>query len=414
MSSLTKIPIAIFLHLVARSSLCLGAGYQLQERSTSGLGRAFAGEAAMAENASAIATNAASMLLLDGTQFSTGFSYIAPDIEVTGTFNGSPAKDAGPAQSALIPYSYLSHRINQDIAVGFALHSRFGLSTDYSDSFSATILANKSEITTYYLSPKLAYRINESWGIGVGFDAVYVVSNLTNSLSSGPPGIGGATILDVEGSDWAYGFNLGTLFQLNEKTRFGLAYYSKVDFNLKGQVKTDTGFSGLLPSNSTTSASAASTLPQSIELSGYHEINEQWSLHASATWTDWSTFDELLISTANGNLPATPENWKDVYRLAAGITYKHDDKWVFRAGIAFDESPVRIAEFRTLRIPDSDRIWLSAGTTYKINDRYSVDFGYTHIFAKNIDLAESTNAGSFNGSSSGNANIVGLSFNGRF
>ncbi len=56
--------------------------------------------------ASAIATNASSMLLLDGTQFSTGFSYVAPDVEVTGTFNGSQAKDDGPAQSALIPYAH--------------------------------------------------------------------------------------------------------------------------------------------------------------------------------------------------------------------------------------------------------------------------------------------------------------------
>ncbi len=411
---MTPPPIFIPFILIITSSLSLGAGYQLQERSTSGLGRAFAGEAAMAEDASAIATNASSMLLLDGTQFSAGFSYIVPDVEVSGTFNGSPAKDIGPAQSALIPYAYLSHRINQDLAVGFALHSRFGLSTDYSDSFSATSLANKSEITSYYLSPKIAYRINQCWSIGVGFDAVYVESNLTNSFSSGTPGIGEATILDVEGDDWAYGFNLGTMFQLNEKTRFGIAYYSKVDFDLEGKVKTDTGIPGLLPSASTTSASAASTLPQSIELSGYHALNERWNLHASFTWTDWSNFDELLIKTSNGDLPATPENWKDVYRIAAGITYKHDDKWTFRTGIAFDESPVRSAEFRTLRIPDSDRLWLSAGTTYKISERYSLDFGYTHVFANTVDLAESTTTGSFNGSSSGNVNIVGLSFNGSF
>ena len=205
-------------------------------------------------------------------------------------------------------------------------------------------------------------------------------SNLTNSIPDSSPNLGGTTILDVEGDDWAFGFNLGTMLQINEKTRFGLAYYSKVDFDLEGQVKTDTGFPGVLPSRSTTSASAASSLPQSIELSGYHE----------------------------------PENWKDVYRIAAGVTYKHHEKWTFRTGIAFDESPVSSAKFRTLRIPDSDRIWLSAGTTYKINERYSVDFGYTHVFAKTVDLAESATAGSFNGSSGGNVNIVGLSFNGSF
>jgi long-chain fatty acid transport protein len=63
-----------------------------------------------------------------------------------------------------------------------------------------------------------------------------------------------------------------------------------------------------------------------------------------------------------------------------------------------------------LRIPDSDRYWLSAGTTYTINERYSVDFGYTHVFTKEVSISETP----FEGSSSGHINIVGLSLNARF
>lgn len=399
---------ALFIALsLSSTSIVSAAGYQLQERSTSGLGRAFAGEAVIADDASAIATNAASMLLLDGTQLSAGFSYVNPKVEISGQFAGTPTTDPGPAQEALVPYAYLSHRINKDLAIGLATHSRFGLSTDYSDSFLATPLANNSEIKTFYLSPKLAYQIDPKWSIGAGFDAIYTEGELTNSF---PSALGGKTIAKIQGDDWSYGYNLGTIYQHSKNTRFGLAYYSQVNLDLQGDVSTQTGIPSLLPPSSSVNAHLESALPASLELSGYHALDTQWAIHGSLTCTGWSTFDELLTQTDNGNLPAVEENWKDVYRIAVGTTFDYDEKWTFRAGLAFDESPVRSAEYRTLRIPDSDRYWLSAGTTYHINEQYSVDFGYTHVFAKSVSISE----GPFEGSARGHVNIVGLSLNAKF
>ena len=347
-------------------------------------------------------------MLLEGTQVSGGFSYVNPTVEVSGEFAGAQVKDSGPAQEALIPYAYLTHRINEDLALGLATHSRFGLSTDYGDSFAATPLANKSEIKTFYLSPKIAYQIADKWSAGAGFDAVYTEGELTNSL---PNSLGGNRIAKIKGNDWSYGYNLGTIYQCNENTRFGLSYHSEVDLDLQGDVSTQTGIPPLLlPPYSSVDAHLESTLPASLELSGYHALNDQWSIHGSLTWTGWSSFDELLTQTDSGDLPAVDENWKDVYRVAVGTTFNYNEKWTFRAGFAFDESPVKSAEYRTLRIPDSDRYWLSAGTTYTINERYSVDFGYTHVFTKEVSISETP----FEGSSSGHINIVGLSLNARF
>jgi long-chain fatty acid transport protein len=400
--------------LLVSSQLLHAAGFQLQERSTSGLGRAFAGEAAVAEAASAIATNAASMLLLqDEWSFSAGASYINPQIEVSGTFTpaGSPigfdAKDKGPAQEALVPYAYLSHKFCENWAAGLALHSRFGLSTDYSDSFPATALANRSEITTIYISPKVAYQVNEAWSIGGGFDAIHAEGKLTNSVSTSfDPS--GPNIVDVEGDDWAYGFYIGTHYQFSDKSRIGIAYYSEVDLELEGDF--DTQF---LPFPSG-DATVAQEVPQSVELSIYHELNQSWTLHGSFTWTDWSVFEELVIQTDNADF-TKEEKWKDAYRIAAGVTYKCNDKGTYRAGFAFDESPVESKNLRTLRIPDSDRYWLSAGTSYNINEQYSVDFGYSYIFAKTVDILESDPVlGTFEGEAEGNVHIVGLSFNGSF
>lgn len=54
------------------------AAFQLAEVSTSGLGRAYAGEAAIADNAAVIATNPALMTVFKRAQFSTGGSILIP------------------------------------------------------------------------------------------------------------------------------------------------------------------------------------------------------------------------------------------------------------------------------------------------------------------------------------------------
>lgn len=65
------------------------AAFQLAEVSTSGLGRAYAGEAAIADNASVVATNPALMSLFKTAQFSTGGVYVDSRINMNGDVDSS-------------------------------------------------------------------------------------------------------------------------------------------------------------------------------------------------------------------------------------------------------------------------------------------------------------------------------------
>ena len=58
-----------------------------------------------------------------------------------------------------------------------------------------------------------------------------------------------------------------------------------------------------------------------------------------------------------------------------------------RAGVAFDQSPVPDA-YRTARIPDNDRTWLSLGGQYKPGKESTLDFGYAHLFVKDSTIAD--------------------------
>ncbi|MGL9751113.1 MAG: outer membrane protein transport protein [Symbiopectobacterium sp.] len=90
---------------------------------------------------------------------------------------------------------------------------------------------------------------------------------------------------------------------------------------------------------------------------------------------------------SNGNtLFEKEEEFRDAYRIALGTTYYNDDNWTFRAGVAFDNSPVPAGK-RTISIPDQDHFWLNAGTRYAFNKDMSVDVGVSYMHGNSVDIS---------------------------
>ncbi|MGL5462829.1 MAG: outer membrane protein transport protein, partial [Aeromonas veronii] len=112
------------------------AAFQLNEHSASGLGRAYAGEAAIADNASVLARNPAAMTTFDKMAVSVSGTYIKPDVDVDGKIGGVlPASESGIAPAAFVPASYFIQPLNDQWAWGIGLFSNYGLSTEYSKTF---------------------------------------------------------------------------------------------------------------------------------------------------------------------------------------------------------------------------------------------------------------------------------------
>ncbi|MBT8044199.1 MAG: outer membrane protein transport protein, partial [Verrucomicrobiae bacterium] len=260
-----------------------------------------------------------------------------------------------------------------------------------------------SEITTVTLNPSLAYRINDQWTIGAGIDVMYAEGRLTNYL-------GGSKFFDLEGDDWSIGWNLGLLFEISDRTRIGLQYRSSIDLQIEGSAE-----GNLVASTGSfkRDASLSIELPDVAELSIYHELNDKWAIHADVTWTGWSKFKTLAPKVHPGidGLLAVQENWEDAYRYAIGATYKHSEKVTFRCGLALDETPVSDAS-RTLRIPDSERIWASIGATIKLSECYNLDLAYTHLFADDTKIG--ANEPAFTGTAGGDVDIFGVGISGTF
>ncbi len=224
----------------------------------------------------------------------------------------------------------------------------------------------------------------------------------------------------VTGNDWAVGWNAGLLWHVGPATKVGLTYRSAVDHKLKGNVDYS-NIPTLLASNSQladTSAQASLNLPATASLGVSHAFTPRWTVTAGLLWTQWSRFHELRVTKSNGAPDiVTTENWNDTLRYAVGANYKQNSRLTWRAGLAFDPTPVPDAQHRTARLPDSDRTWLSLGLGYHVSKKSTVDVGYTHIWFNNVKINNTTEGSYKNtltGTYTGSVDIVGVQYSYRF
>ncbi|MGT8833645.1 aromatic hydrocarbon degradation protein [Vibrio cholerae] len=427
----TLLSCAVAFGLASVSTFTQAAGFQLAEYSATGLGRAYAGEAAMADNASAQWRNPAMLTYLEGTQVSAGAIYVNPNVDVEGTVNHAQlgkthASSNDFAHDAVIPNFYLSHQLNEQMALGFALGTNYGMETDLGTDFAASHFGNQASVISKEANLNIAYQILPQLSIGGGvryvmgeghFGATAPAKNLirhpvTNNVMTLPKG---TTLKYMEGEDNSWGWQVGSAWQINQDHRVGFAYKSEVVMDFEGHAE-GVSYGSYKP------GMMSVTLPATAELASFHQLNDQWAIHASINWTDWSSFKELTAVFPEKSDLIKSENWEDNYRFALGTTYQYDAKLALRAGVAYDTSAVDDKN-RTATIPETDRTWVSVGGSYVATPQLTLDAGFTYIFAKDATINEPRDAsdlpaaaigGAFTGNVSGNVWLIGVQANYRF
>ncbi|ENM5924447.1 outer membrane protein transport protein [Vibrio mimicus] len=426
----TFLSCAVAFGLASVSTLTQAAGFQLAEYSATGLGRAYAGEAAMADNASAQWRNPAMLTYLNGTQVSAGAIYVNPNVDVDGTvkhqlLGQTAASSKDFAHDAVIPNFYLSHQLNEQVVLGFALGTNYGMETDLGTEFAASHFGNQASVISKEANLNIAYQILPQLSLGGGVRYVmgegHFGATVPPQLNAVKPGFAGQTLKYMEGEDTSWGWQVGSAWQINDAHRIGFTYKSKVSLKLVGHAE-GWGF------NKTTgfydTGSMALELPATAEIASFHQVSENFALHTSINWTEWSSFKELYANLDNNDGSTVKvENWEDNFRFALGATYQIQPELVLRTGIAYDISAVNDKN-RTITIPETDRTWLSLGATYDVSKQLSFDAGFTYIFAKNAPITESRGyqsdeeaqklGGKFVGETTGNVWLIGVQANYRF
>ena len=417
------------------------AGFALIEQNASGMGNAYAGGAAIAEDASTIFFNPAGLSRLKGTQVVVAGHIIKPTAKFSNAGSTTAAilgatplsgPNADGGTLAIVPNVYLSYTDASNVVLGLGINVPFGLSTVYDDNWVGRYHGVKSDLVTKNLNPSIAYRWGEMFSLGFGVNIQTMEVTLSSAIDVGTltggavPQDGFVTLHGDNSGNIGLGWNIGFLLEPSSETRIGLSYRSKVDHTLRG--KADFSLPGqavaLLTSTGSfvdTDISAEVTMPEMASLSAYHEISENLALMADFTWTDWSVFEELRVTYASSHPSSvTTENWKETYRGAFGLTYAMDEHFSLKAGLAYDQSPVPDDQHRTPRVPDSDRTWISFGATYKPLENLSLDLGYSHLFVADSKINNTfessvpTLASTLKGSYSNSVDILSLQLNWQF
>ena len=368
------------------------AGFQLNAQSATGLGRAFAGDAVIADNASVMSRNAAAMALFDSSQFSGGINYIKTDIDVTDiTYagqqaGGAPVDDVNNSSGTPVPNIYYVHRLNDKWAFGAGIYSNFGTENNFDDSFGkgsgngglkipdATAFGGTTEIKSVNFALTTSYRINEQWSIGGGLDIIYGSGVLKREAVFTDPASGTelmrSSVVDIDASGTGIGFNLGTVYELDERNRFGFSYHYSPEIEAE-----DGNQKVTLP------------LPDMIEFSGYHEIKDtKFAVHYSVQYIGWSDFDKIEFTNNPSGVSESVYNWQDGMHYAIGGTYFLNNAWTLRAGYMYDTAAQDTTT--SISVPDSDRQWFSAGFSYHFEQKHTVDFGFTYLMGDDVDVNE--------------------------
>ena len=366
------------------STEALGSGFMVRENSAASVGMAFAGNGSRADTPATVFNNPAGMTRLTDDEVELGIAGIIPNVEFHGTasargapLSGTNGDNAG--RVVIVPNLSWTFGLTDRWKAGLAVTVPFGLGVAYDSPWVGRYLNIKTSALAIDINPNVAYRLSPGLSLGAGISAQYLKLDTTTAIPQFAifgPGAPDA-FYRFNAHDWAFGYNLGALVELDGATRVGLTYRSQVDHRIKG----DLDFTGTSPILGLVSGPAAANahLPATAGASITKDLSSDLSLSADIQFSQWSVFKRVVIESANPPFP-NEERYRDSWMVSVGGVYRLDDIWKLRAGLAWDQTPVTDA-FRAVTLPDEDRYLLGVGFGYKLSDAASLDGAYEHSFA---------------------------------
>lgn len=464
---------ACFLFFLAAGvpRVALASGFALLEQNSSGMGNAYSGTAAVAEDASTVFFNPAGMSYLPGTQFSSGVNLIKPSAKfndngsvasgvtppniLTGVINflglgapyvqrplGNSGGDAGSL--AFVPNMYITTEVNNRLHVGIGVNAPFGQETNYAPDWMGRFQALKSSVRTMNINPSVSYKLDDMISLGFGANYQRIDAEFSNAVNYAgvayqtalanpliaalPPLLAGPAAglavannvpasqaegtARVKGGGTAWGWNAGVLMQLGPKTRLGFSYRSAMRYHIGGTVifTNAPAAAGALAGNGNVYSDVK--LPDIATFSVAQGVGDRVQLLADAAWTGWSSIRTLSFYRENGALlQSTPENFRNTWRFALGLNFKASEALLLRTGVAYDQTPVNSTDI-TPRLPDSNRKWFSLGLQYKLSKAATAEVAYTHLFIKEAAIHQNGGDAFVNGQLNGTyklkADLLGL------
>ncbi len=390
---------------VATPNIAQAEGYALQNWSARGAALA-GGLVARGGDASVAAYNPAAMTELEGTQIMLGGEFILPQITMEFAKSG---RENAKSYNFFVPNAYLTHKVNDKLAVGLATYSRFGLGSEYESEWAGRYSTYHATILTSTVSPVVAYKVTDKLSLGAGFEISGITVDMKQKAPNPFAALGYADVdVDVTGDlAFGYAFNLSAHYRFNDQWAAGLVYRMGPRYDIEGD------FTTIAPTplgTLTTVVDASATLdtPDQINLAVAYAPTEKLSFEAGFAYVMWSEYQNLDITHGN-TTTYNPKDWDDTYFFSLSAEYDALDWLTLRAGVSYETSPMNHKHAEYI-LPTDGRINYSVGAGFHKDD-WTLDLGYTYHDINTLDYNESTATGVDQASRAINTDAHAFSFN---
>ncbi|MDY6932673.1 MAG: outer membrane protein transport protein [Spirochaetota bacterium] len=364
---------------------------------------------AQADDPSAIAFNPAGLTQLDGIQASTG-------VTIT---NGWPehkspsgAKEEMLDEWQYIPNCFVTSDLNtENLVIGIGITVPNGLASEWSDTGFARYVDTYSDLTVIDVNPSLGWEVVKDLSIGFGVSIYYSQVTLESMIDyETSMGLSGA--LDgkrgLKGDGYAFGYNLGILYSINDHHNFAAAFKSPFKLEYEGDFElTNIPDSiGIGPSYKT-SGETSFDFPATVVIGYAYRPVEELKLEFNIDWTNWETLDSVVIKIDSPVPPLLPDRitqeygYENTFAYKFGLEYKVNEYICLRAGYIYNENAVPDENWRP-NLPDTDMQFLTSGLGFR-KGNLSIDGALQLIFYEdrtinnNVDYNEISSSSSIDG-----------------
>lgn len=389
---------------LALTTTVFAAGFALTEPSAraNGLGGA---TVAMGGDPSVLFSNPAAMTRLPGIQTQVGAVVLQPKLDITtygvapfppipGTNSTFEQKTSMENNTHIAPSGYVTSQISDKMWLGVGAFTRFGLATEYAQTWPGRYNAYYSKVTSFEVNPNVAYKFTDKLSLSAGVSAMYFKIKLQKKI----PGVlfGGLNDIDqtLTADSVGYGWNVGLHYVPFDWISIGISYRSSVKQSVEGNAN----FTGMV------NAAQFARFPSSVDGTGSIRLPEEYFLGVSfkplkrLTWEvggvmyGWSSYDEFKVEFAdpvNGQqIVASPKNWKNSWRFQTGLEYKATDWMDLRLSYVYDQTPVPDQTLDFI-LPDSDRNVFGIGVGFH-GQSWTLDASFNYLIFNDRNIAPRT------------------------
>lgn len=388
--------------LLAFSSSSFAAGYKLEFQSPAVL--ADAGDAAVVEDVGTNWYNSAGLVKLP-QQLVVANTYMYQQVSFKG-FQSAPSPfgaafsyaangSASSYGNINLPAIHYGLPFGSRYAFGLSVVPAWGLLQDYGPNSFVRYGLDRIYTRTIDIAPSLAISLTPQWSIGFGPDFHYfALQQKYRARTQGPTGLGGTTsdsVVRASADSWNYGGHVGILFNLNQGTRVGLNYRSKIVQKLEGYSDFDINGSvgGMTTVLETNQFRLNLPMPPTTSLSLYHEFTPVWAMMGTIAYDQWSVVRHLNVQnqiTPQGlRNVLIPQDFHNTFDLGLGTHYKLNEKWMLRGSFKYEQTPTN-DDYRDINFPDGEKFGLNLGAHYQWLPKLGFDFIVAHVYTRTVPI----------------------------